>query len=60
MNELSEITLQNIEHISDVRKALSVLEEDILSERGVGISLPSFESSVATLSLTAREYQRII
>ena len=60
MNELSKVTLQNIEHIADVRKSLSRLESDILSEEGIGLSLPDFESAVNLLGLTAREYQSLL
>ena len=60
MNKLSVITLQNTKHIADVREALARLETDILSEQGVGLSLPQFEHLVQTLGHTAREYQRLL
>lgn len=60
MTELCEITLQNIGHIADVRKSLLALENDIFAQNGIGISLTDFEETVSVLSLTARDYQRLL
>jgi len=57
MNKLSKITLEIIEHIADVKNALFWLENGILSESGIGFSLPDFEEKAALLSMTARLYQ---
>lgn len=57
MNELSRITLLNIEHIADVRDSLSRLEERILSEKNIVSFLSDLESKVHLLRITATSYQ---